>query len=53
MTHCEGTLRRKAYKIGYQVVKGFRHYGQYVYHNTYGERFTGYMVRDYSNGFYE
>ena len=52
MTHCEGTLRMKAYKIGYQVVKGFQHYGQYVYHNPYGERYTVYMVRDYSNGFY-
>ena len=53
MTYCESTLRRKAYKIGYQVVKGFQHYGPYVYHNSYGERYTGYMVRDLSNGFYE
>lgn len=53
MTYCESTLRRKAYKIGYQVVKGFQHFCQNVYHDSYGDRYTGYMVRDLSNGFYE
>lgn len=53
MQYSERTLRRRAYKIGYQVVKGFQHFGRYVYHTSYGERFTGYMVRDLRSGIYE
>ena len=53
MRYNESTLRRKAYKIGYQVVKGFQHFNNGVYHNSKGERFTGYMVRDLITGNYE
>ena len=53
MKYTEGTLRRKAYNIGYQVQKDFQHFGRYVYHDSYGDRYTGYMVRDLRTGFYE
>jgi hypothetical protein len=45
------TLRRRAYEIGYQVKKGFQHYGMYVYHDQYGDRYPGYMVIDLQTGF--
>ena len=47
------TLRRKAHKIGYHIDKGFIHFQGNVYHNQDGERFTGYMVLNLQNGFYE
>ena len=50
--YSESTLRRKAYKINYQVVKGFMHCGNYVWHDVYGDRRTGYMVKDLTTGFY-
>lgn len=51
--YSESTLRRRAYKIGYQIQKGFRHFGRFVYHDPYGDRFSGYMVKDLQSGFYE
>lgn len=52
--YAEGTIRRKAYEIGYQVEKGFQHWrGEFVYHNSYGDRFSGYMVKNLYTGFYE
>ena len=53
MTYTEGTIRRKAYNIGYQVQKGFQHFGRFVYRDSYGDRYTGYMLRDLRTGFYE
>lgn len=53
LKYCESTLRRRAYKIGYQVKKGFQHLGRNVYHDQYGDRYSGYMVRDLHTGFYE
>lgn len=50
--YTESTIRRKAYAIGYQVRKGFQHFGNFVYHDSYGDRFTGYMVMDLRTGFY-
>ena len=49
--YSESTLRRRAYEIGYQVMKGFQHCCQHVWHDSSGERYTGYMVKDLSNGF--
>lgn len=48
----ENTLRNRAHKIGYHVKKGFQHFGNQVFYNSYGERSTGYMVMDLSNGYY-
>ena len=53
LKYSESTLRRRAYKIGYQVQKGFQHYGKFVYHDQYGDRFSGYMVKDLQTGLYE
>ncbi len=53
MKYSESTIRRKAYKIGYQVTKGFQHFRRNVWHNSYGERFTGYMVKDLHTGLCE
>ncbi len=52
MMYSESTLRRKAYGIGYQVLKGFMHCGKYVYHDSYGQRYSGYMIRDLQTGFF-
>ena len=51
MNYSENALRRRAYSIGYRVEKGFRHLGQFVYHDSCGDRFTGYMVKDLYNRF--
>lgn len=48
--YSENTLRRRAHKIGYQVQKGFMHFGPYVFHNSYGTRYSGYMVKDLQAG---
>ena len=53
MRYSESTLRRRAYDIGFQVEKGFQHFHEFIYHNSYDERFTGYMVKDLDTGFYE
>ena len=47
------TIRRKAYAIGYQVMKGYLHFQDFVYHDSYGDRFPGYMVKNLRTGFYE
>lgn len=52
MEYSENTIRRKAYLIGYQVQKGFRHFGKNVFYDIYGERCAGYMVKDLSSGLY-
>lgn len=47
----EKTLRRKAHKIGYSIVKGLRHY---MYNWVVADpREVGFMVRDDRTGFYE
>ncbi len=51
--YSERTLRKKADKIGYRVLKGFQHFGRDVYHTESGQRFTGYMVQDLYKGNYE
>lgn len=53
MNYSESTIRRRAYSIGYRAEKGFQHFGQFVYHDSCGDRFTGYMVKDLYTGFYE
>ena len=47
----ENTLRKRANKIGYYIQKGFQHWGPYVYHDSYGNRFTGYSIMDGRTGF--
>ena len=47
------TIRRKAKAIDFQVMKGFLHWHEFVYHDSYGDRFPGYMVMDLNTGFYE
>ena len=49
--YSESTLRRRAYKIGYQVMKGFTRYYGVVDYDWSGERSTGYMIKDLSYGF--
>lgn len=54
MNYSESTIRRKAYAIGYQVMKGFMYWqGKSVYHDSYGQRYSGYMVRDLQTGIFE
>lgn len=53
MMYSISTIRRKAYAIGYQVTKGCLHFQDFVYHDSYGNRFSGYMVMDLKTGFYE
>ena len=45
MNYSESTIRRRAYSIGYRAEKGFQHFGQFVCHDSCGDRFTGYMVK--------
>ena len=45
------TIRRKAYAIDYQVMKGFLRCHEFVYHDSYGNRFPGYMVKNLRTGF--
>lgn len=44
------TIRQKAYKIGYQVKKGFQHIGRSVFYDSTGERHVGYTVSDIYTG---
>lgn len=53
MNHSESTIRRRTSNIGYRVEKGLQHFGQFVYHDSCDDRFTGYMVKDLYTGFYE
>ncbi len=46
------TIRQKAYKINFQVEKGFIHYRDVVDHDYSGNRHTGFMVKDLETGFY-
>ena len=46
------TLRRKAYDINYQVVKGFQHCRDAVIYDENGNRQTGYMVKDLTIGYF-
>ncbi len=50
--YSESTLRKRAYKIGYQVQKGFMHFGKSVFYDQNGERSSGYMVKELQYGFY-
>ena len=52
MKYKENTLRRRAHRIGYHIQKGFIHSGRYVYRDSYGNRYKGYMVMDLHTGFY-
>ena len=49
--YSEKTLRKRAYKIGYQVIRGIYHFRGAYY--TYGEKITGYMVKDCRSGLLE
>ena len=42
----ERTLRRKAYRIGYRVEKGVVRHSGNICRDCFGERFSGYMIRD-------
>ncbi len=54
MNYSESTIGRRAYNISYQMEKSFQHFRQFVYDNSCGNRFTGYMVKDlYTVFFYE
>ena len=48
--YSEATLRKRAYKIGYKICKGFVHFGREVYHDEYGRHFTGFMILDQRYG---
>ena len=52
MKYSESTIRRKAYRIGYQVQKGFQHFRREVLYDLNGERYTGYMIKDLNTGYY-
>ena len=43
-------IRKKAHDIGFHVTKGFQHFGRSVFHDSYGERHSGYMVLDMDTG---
>lgn len=46
-----GTIRRKAYKVGYRVSKGFqRYYSGGICRDCNGVPYTGYNVEDLSTG---
>lgn len=47
-------LRQKAKKAGYSIEKGFQHYtvSGGIFTNMWGERFTGYMVKDLATNEY-
>ena len=47
-----GTIRKKAYKVGYRVRKGFQHYlyNNAVVKDVNGEGYTGYLVEDLTTG---
>ena len=49
------TLRKRAYAAGYRIEKGFQHYTVTgaIFTNYCGDRFSGYMVKDFSTGIYE
>ena len=47
------TIRRKAYAIGKQVMKGCLHFQDSVFYDAYGNRIPGYMVKDLRTGFCE
>lgn len=51
--YSEGTLRKRAYKIGFKIEKGFHHDedGNLVTREYYG-RVTGYQVKDLNDGSY-
>lgn len=46
------TLRRKAYDINLQVVKGFQHCRGAVIYDENGNRQSGYMVKDVATGYF-
>lgn len=46
------TIRNKAFTINYRVTKGFTHFQDTIFYDRNGERSSGYMVEDLSNGFY-
>ena len=50
--YSEKTLRRRAYKIGYQVLKGYQHQqaGRAICRDCYGVPYTGFMVKDLTTG---
>ena len=49
----ERTLRRKAYRAGYQLSKGFVHHSDGpIFRNREGKRETGYTVMDLREGTY-
>ena len=52
MKYCEKTLRNRAHKIGYQISKGFQHFGENVFYDYFDKRHIGYMVKDMSTGCY-
>lgn len=49
------TLRKRAKAAGYSIEKGFQHYtvSEGIFTNMWGERFTGYMVKDLARNEYE
>lgn len=49
------TLRKRAKAAGYSIEKGFQHYtvSGGIFTNMWGERFTGYMVKDLAKNEYE
>ena len=50
--YSESTIRRKAYKIGYHVEKGFQHLGKSVFRDCDGDCYCGYMVKHMDTGLY-
>ena len=51
-TYSEATLRRRAKRLGYVLVKGFQRHGDgRVYHDNYLERHTGYSILDWQTSF--